>query len=381
MHPTQGCWFDRHLHHLRRIGALLACGVATIPLACCTLPTATRQSVADIRARETILFSQPAFHGITPRGGHPMVWQGRTGGETGDLVLTPTTLYFVYHAGDLGGSRSIAISYAAITDARVASVHGPPLRPTLIPGRPHPLHQDLLVIRTVDGGAGATHAGSSSVEHIAFHLIGTAGRWQADRAAALKACSIINRQRQSVGAFGTRTHGGSTGLTTDSMSVINWQLEQSLEQCGIPKAAAKNRNFNPPGTTWNDAFNQQCRAAAERHPAGRHLQALPAIPPSSNFTSHAEKVSRQHPGLDHLAIVSLRNTRFTADGSRTRVTATYTFRIEYHDLRPAKPGTSVTLTHTVTRSAREWVAGGHACIRNDLKQVAHRAVESMIGNR
>src|SRR5210317_1255708 len=95
--------------------------VSTLLLACllsaCAFPAAERQTLADISRREPILFEQRARWGYTPHGHRGIargiiVWEG-----TGDLVLTPTTLYLLH-----GNEMSRTISYAAVEAAEVGPV-------------------------------------------------------------------------------------------------------------------------------------------------------------------------------------------------------------------------------------------------------------------
>ncbi|NJN50920.1 MAG: hypothetical protein HC809_03190 [Gammaproteobacteria bacterium] len=93
-----------------RIGMLLLAACAQA----CSVTPAERQTSADVRAREPVLFEQRASWGyITKLDGGLVVHEAN-----GLLVLTPTALYFV----DAGFSR--IFSYAAITDVAVDAVPG-----------------------------------------------------------------------------------------------------------------------------------------------------------------------------------------------------------------------------------------------------------------
>ncbi len=320
---------------------LIAC------LGACALPTAQRQTLDTISAREPVLFEQRARFGYLPdetRGIRPdvVVWQ-----QYGTLTLTPTALYF------LAGSESATISYAAITDVEVTAVDHWPHPPF---GQPRPL-DNILVVRTIDDVFRFAGRTDDCDRGCVFQL-----RESAHAKSPFQARDVIAAHRGAVDAFGR----------IDSQAVVAMVTRFRPRQLsGGPRGAVP--------AAIADRFAEWTRDGVEGLASiepivftdwswdGRWLDPAPA-----------EFLSRTRADLTRLIVVDLLSISFSpaTTGSREAVTATYRILVDFYDLQPAKPGTHFSYEHTVSREQQDWQDNSAARMESDL-----RAALRVVGGR
>lgn len=321
-----------------------------------------------IRAREPVLLTSPASFGYTTRPGDRVIWEGM-----GELVLTPTTLYLVFQAGNLAGSRSLPISYAAIAEATTGSVshwRNPPF------GSPKQLDH-MLLLRPLDGAIRSKGYNSGATRHqLVFNLIDPARTTSlaadqrmvenTDPAMARRAAGIIRTQQRQVDAFGRIGHGQAIWLAT--------RVRPDDAQIARDLAAATKMPATPPGKP----------ASAASHFAQSSLAVLGQAVPDRRFRpveprnipwdlmeygiTPAETLSRNTGGIARLLVLEASSITFRTVPGSDRIEASYRLLADFFDLDPAKPGSHFWHTHRVTRPRREWIAGGTPLVEADLSQ-------------
>jgi hypothetical protein len=365
--------------------------VCTLLLACllsaCALPTAQRQTLPQISAREPVLFEHRANWGYAPDGSRGMargviVWEG-----TGTLVLTPTTLYML-----VGTSETI--SYAAVTAAKVGAVQDwatPPF------GEPSPL-ENILIVKTVDDVFRWQGRTDDCDEGCVFQLIdpdrkrGALGLLRArtemtDTDAAHRALDIINRHRGQVDAFGRldgeRRAALVTRLLPRQLNWIWWRdkgSENARPDPALEQQIAERLRWLPPSVA--QGFDQGALAALDaafrEKDSDQGFTFLPLAaaerPWGAGWLSYgdAETLSRTRPDLRRLLLVELIEITFYPRNMAVRasetVEAAYRIHVDFFDLQPAKPGTNFWYEHIVTRPLRDWLTGGESLIEADLAE-------------
>jgi hypothetical protein len=371
--------------YLRGISAVLSTGL----LLACAFPAADRQSLPEIQAREPVLFERQATWGYLPDGHRGIargvvVWEG-----TGNLVLTPTTLYILY-----GNKMSRTISYAAVTGAEVGPVqdweHPPFGTPTAL--------DDMLIVRTVDDVFRARDRTNDCDEGCVFHLIdpdkvrGALGLLRpkterTDTEAANRALAIIDKHRGRVDAFGRLDGERRAALVTRLRPrQVNWiwwrynERENARPNPAVEKQIEERlRRLTP---SLSHVFDQGALAALDAafrgEKSSQDFTFLPLEAAESHWDgrwlgySDAEMLSRTRPDLNRLLLVELITMTFYPRNMAIRdsepVEASYRIHVDFFDLHPARPGAAFWYEHTVTRPMRDWLAGGESLIEADLAE-------------
>lgn len=336
----------------------------------CTIG-AQRQTEEEIRAREPVLLTQRVAYGYTDAPGDEVRWVG-----VGELILTPSSLYVVADVGQLGGPSNLVVSYATMAGVEIGSVKFrkiPPFgKPTTIAG--------VLLISPLDGAVRGKDATTGfSHNRFVFNLLEADSRMAENtaRPAALRARAIIAEQRSKVDAFGRLDRGREAWFAArvkiGRPSAWSRRLVAYLEKNGAvdtSKKGALRDRFLPSGPSWTTEFDQQARAALREK--GPNFTFRPLNPEDVNWDlrrygiTPAEELSKSQRDLDRFLAIEVTSILFRIVPGSGRIEASYKILADFFDLRPAKPGSHFWVTHTVTRSAQEWLSGGEALILADL---------------
>lgn len=339
----------QRLMQVKLTDLLLLSALTLLPVACSTIPTETAHGIAS---REPVLLRHDASFGRVSSGSGKVIWEA-----SGEVLLTPTTLYFI-------GGRGMTLSYAQMTSVAVQTV----VSTTLLPGGR--ALTDQLVVRILR---------PSCEDGCVFNL--------RDAQVSVQAADLINQQRPGVDAFGHLQAGREVWISLGSRNAPYWwsMTPEYLLHTAPAEKKALDRKFcelldcngsGRSGGLYAAALETELAEGARTEYRFRNLHGVMVNRRTELDTrSLSLALGRVDPAIDSLLVSDLRSVvlqeRVSAD---YRVSIEVTFRafVDYFNIHPLIDGMYFWKSWSVTRPIEEWLEMSQAEFLQEIAGIARQ---------